>query len=277
MLDLQNKRVIITGASSGIGRQLAIDLAKYNTQQVLIARNSDKLKCVVDEISLVYPGNFRPLFFVCDVSQQNEVANAIRFTVSQLGGIDILINNAGIGIYGPIKNTTPDDFKRIMDVNFLGAVNCTYHTLPYIQLSKNACIVFISSVASLYGIPMYSSYCSSKAALKSYSQTLRAELGSSNVNILHVSPDYTKTSFFRNEKFIEGASLHRDKMASVEQVAKKITNAIINKRRETIISFRGRILHWFHALFPALVQAYFERRASKLIFRKGKNTNYKKW
>lgn len=267
MLDLKDKRIIITGASSGIGRQLAFDFAKLNAKLVLVSRNKENLKKVADQIASFYPSIFKPLYFACDVTSEEEIKDVINAAVSELEEIDILINNAGIGIYGPIKNTTPTDFKRIMDVNFQGAVNFTLNTIPYINSNSKTCVVFISSVASLYGIPLYSAYSASKAALKSFSQSLRAEIQNPNLNILHISPDYTKTRFFRNEKFIEGASLHRNKMASVEMVSKKIVNDIIYEKNETIISFRGKLLRISNLAFPKLTQLYFKLRASKLIFK----------
>lgn len=267
MLDLHDKRILITGASSGIGKQLAFEFAKYNSKLILVSRNKENLKKVVEELSNHFPANCKPLYFSCDVTDHQEIESTVKSAVTKLGGIDVLINNAGIGVYGPIKNTSTNDFKKIMDVNFQGAVNFTLQVIPHINPKLKTCIVFISSIASLYGIPMYSAYSASKAAIKSFSQSLRAEIGSQNLNILHVSPDYTKTRFFRNEKFIEGASLHRDKLASVEMVSKKIVNDIIHERNETIISFRGKMLRLSNVVFPILTQSYFKQRASKLIFK----------
>ncbi|WP_319481620.1 SDR family NAD(P)-dependent oxidoreductase [uncultured Draconibacterium sp.] len=265
MFELKNKRIIITGASSGIGKQLCFELAKYNPRLILMARNFEALDQVRDELISANPGLDEPIIISCDISNEMAVKNAIKQLSSEKQPIDILINNAGIGIYGPIKNTVPQDFKQLLDINFLGAVNLTYHTLPHFPEYSPGMIVFISSIAALYGMPCYAAYSASKAALRSFSQTLRAELVHTKISVLHVAPDYTQTHFFRNEKFLPGAHLRHDKMATAEDVARQIIQLIRKNKTEVALSLRGKLIGKVAALSPGFARAYFRRRARKLL------------
>lgn len=263
--ELRNKRILITGASSGIGRQLAFELAKYMARLVLVSRNLKLLKEVAEEIQFRHPGVNQPLQIACDVSDEAGVKRTVNRAVELLGGIDILINNAGIGVYGPCQETSAEDFRKVLSVNFLGALNFTIHLLPFMQHGQGGKIVFISSVASIYGIPFYSAYCASKAALRSLSQTLRAECADEGISVLHVSPDYTDTAFFSKEKITGGVRTHHEKRSGVDAVAKRIVRDIVHNKKETVLSFRARSLLITSCLLPWFTQAYFRRRAMKLI------------
>lgn len=265
MFELKYKRIIITGASSGIGKQLCFELAKYNPSLILMARNLEALEQARNELISANPQLSEPIIISCDISSEVAVKNALKQLSPEKQAIDILINNAGIGIYGPIKNTVPKDFEQILDVNFLGAVNLTYHTLPHFQKNSPGMIVFVSSIAALYGMPCYAAYSASKAALRSFSQTLRSELGHTKISVLHVAPDYTQTRFFRNEKFLPGAHLRHDKMAKADDVARQIVQQMKRNKAEVALSLRGKLIGKVQALFPAFVRAYFRRRASKLL------------
>ncbi len=265
MFELKNKRIIISGASSGIGKQLCFELAKYNPELILLARNLEALNQVRNELISANPQLAEPIIISCDISSGTAVKNAITQLCPEKQPIDILINNAGIGIYGPIKNTTPEDFKQILDVNFLGAVTLTYQSLPHFPKDSPGMIVFVSSIAALYGMPCYAAYSASKAALRSFSQTLRAELVRTKISVLHVAPDYTQTRFFRNEKLLPGAHLRRDKMAKADNVARQIVQQMRKNKAEAALSLRGKLIGKVEALFPAFVRAYFRRRASKLL------------
>ncbi|KJF43327.1 SDR family NAD(P)-dependent oxidoreductase [Draconibacterium sediminis] len=265
MFELKNKRIIISGASSGIGKQLCFELAKYNPRLILMARNLEALEQVRNEVVSANPQLSEPVIISCDISSEKAVKNAIKQLSPEKQAIDILINNAGIGVYGPIKNTTPQDFKQILDINFMGAVNLTYHTLPYFPENSRGMIVFVSSIAALYGMPCYAAYSASKAALRSFSQTLRAELYNSKISVLHVAPDYTQTRFFRNEKFLPGARLYRDKLAKAEDVAHQIVQQMKRNKPEAALSLRGKLIGKVAALSPGFVRAYFRKRAGKLL------------
>ena len=265
MFELKNKRIIITGASSGIGKQLCFELAEYNPHLILMARNLEALEQVRSELISANPDLSEPIIISCDISNETVVKNALKQLSLEKHPIDILINNAGIGIYGPIKNTAPQDFQQIMNVNFLGAVNLTYHTLPHFPENRPGMIVFVSSIAAFYGMPCYAAYSASKAALRSFSQTLRAELGNTKISVLHVAPDYTQTRFFRNEKFLPGAHLRHDKMAKADDVARQIVQQMKRNKAEVALSLRGKLIGKVQALFPGFVRAYFRRRAGKLL------------
>ncbi|HKI89338.1 MAG TPA: SDR family oxidoreductase, partial [Draconibacterium sp.] len=139
--------------------------------------------------------------------------------------------------------------------------------LPSMTRNKDGCIVFISSVASIYGIPCYSTYSASKIALHSLSQNINAEFTSKGICALHISPDYTESEFFRNEKITGGAYYHSENYKSVEKTVRKIIQKIIHQKTEPVLSFRGKMLRVFTALFPHWIQYYFSKSASRLIFK----------
>ncbi|MBN1822059.1 MAG: SDR family NAD(P)-dependent oxidoreductase [Prolixibacteraceae bacterium] len=263
MNDFSNTRVLITGASSGIGKQLAFEFASHNARLILVSRNKVALEEAAGEITGLYPNVSKPVIIPCDVSETESVRNAVKKATELEGKIDVLVNNTGIGVYGPFKNTSLEDFRKVMDVNFMGAVNFTSEVLPNMIRSNNGKIVFTSSVASLYGAPFYSAYSASKAALKSFSQSLRAECRDNGISVLLVSPDYTDTAFFKNEKFTGGARIHDDKPAKVEKVARQIFRDICSGKNETIYSFRGKMLRFSYLFFRSFTENYFRKRALK--------------
>ncbi len=186
MAKIEGSRVLITGASSGIGRATAFELAKRGAILALTSCRLKTLRKVSDEIKDAFPEIQAPLSIPCDVSDRDDVSRLLKKCVDYLGGIDILINNAGIGVYGNAEMTTLEDFRCVMEVNFFGSVNCILEVLPHMKEMGKGLIINIASVTAKHGVPYLGAYSASKAALVALSQSLRAELAKSGISIMIV-------------------------------------------------------------------------------------------
>ena len=266
MLHLENKRVILTGASSGIGKALAFLFAAKSAKLVLTSRNREKLEQVANEIQERYPQAPKPLVVPADVTREEEIKKLVAFSIEMLKGIDLLINCAGYGIYGDTERATLEDIRYVMEVNYLGAVNCILEVLPQMEIQKKGMIVNIASIAALYGVPYLSAYSASKSALVLFSQALRAELNKRKIKIINIYPGYTDTEFFIHEKYMGGAIYPRSTYTPVTVVAKKIIRTIEREKPEVILQSYGKLLITLNGLCP-----YWVRRAMNIVANRLKN------
>lgn len=253
---LKNKVVIITGASSGIGKALAIQCAEKKAKVVLAARNFDKLKSVNKEITAK---GGEALIIVTDVTNSDECKNLINITLSHFKKIDILINNAGISMRALFKNVELDVIKKLMDVNFWGTVYCTKYSLPHI-LSTKGSIVGVISIAGYIGLPARTGYAASKFAVRGFLDTLRIEHLKEDLHVLVAAPGFT-TSNIRTTALNESGKMQgespRDesKMMSSEDCAKYIIRAIEKRKNQLILTFwEGKVTVWLKKWYPALLE-----------------------
>jgi len=261
---IEGKRVLITGASSGIGKAIGFECAARGAVLALTARRLHCLEKVGYEIRSAFSGITAPLIIPCDVSKRDDVADLVEVCVRRLGGIDVLINNAGIGVYGDMEKTPIEDFYSVMNVNFFGAVHCILGILPIMKKAGKGKIVNISSVAALHGVPYLGIYSASKAALVALSQSLQAEVARSGTDIMVVYPGYTQTEFFRKEKNVGGGHRPSGPFASPQRVARAVVKALERDRRELVLSLEGKALNFFRILLPSLVERTMQRIAAKL-------------
>jgi short-subunit dehydrogenase len=264
MRSIAGKRVFITGASSGIGRALALEFARKGARLALAGRTLGGLEEVACEAVRTAGGRPKPLALVCDVCDPTMVRAAIREAVRGLGGLDILVNNAGVGVYGDAEKTTIEDFRAVMEVNFFGALRCSLEALPALKEAGRGLIMNIASVAALRGIPYLAAYGASKAALASLGQSLRAELGAAGLDVMVVYPNYTRTALFLKEKRVGGARRPASGYADPAKVATAIVRAVEKGRNELVLSAEGRALKWVRSLFPAATDKAMERIAARL-------------
>lgn len=268
MSEIKGLRVLITGASSGIGRAVALELARRGAELTLASRRLLSLKKVAEDIQSAFPDAHRPLIVRCDVTDRQEVKSLVERSVRRWGGIDVLINNAGIGVYGDTEFTTLDDFRAVMEVNFFGAVQCLQEVLPLMKRARKGLIVNITSVAGKHGVPYLGAYGATKAALSVLGQSLRAELSDSGVSVLNVYPSYTQTDFFRNEKKVGGARRPHGPYASPQKVARAVVRAVESRKHNLVLSLEGKALALTQGLFPGLVEKAMVRIAHRLRERK---------
>jgi short-subunit dehydrogenase len=261
---IEGQKVLITGASSGIGLALAAALAWKGAVLALTARRIDSLSEAAKGITSSFPNIPAPLTISCDVVDSESVSNLINQSVHHLGGIDILINNAGISVYGNTEMTSLVDFRSVMDVNYFGALHCMLEAIPHMKRAGKGLIVNIASIAAKYGVPYLGAYCASKAALVSLSQSLGAELSRDGISVMNVFPNYTQTGIFENEKKVGGARRPQCPYTSASKVAESIIRAIERERRNLILSSKGNILAIFQGLVPSLIDKAMERIAFQL-------------
>jgi short-subunit dehydrogenase len=238
----QNKVIVITGASSGLGRNLALMLAPFNCNIAAIGRNTAALESLKNDIE---PLGSQFLSLTCDVSKQEDCKRSIDLVLTKWGRIDILINNAGftdISLFHP--DTHIGIVRNIMETNFFGAVYCTAHCLNSI-ITQNGSIVNISSVAGFSPLIGRTAYAASKHAMHGFFDTLRAELKDKQVHVMLVSPQFIKTNI-RNK---QQQSVENKPLTS-NYVANKILKGIVNKTRFLPVGKTAIFAWWLNKFFP---------------------------
>ncbi|MBI2072307.1 MAG: SDR family NAD(P)-dependent oxidoreductase [Gemmatimonadetes bacterium] len=261
---LEAKRVLITGASSGIGAALALTLGGRGARLVLAARGRSRLEGTAAVVALRHPALPPPIVAPCDVADRDSVHSLCAATVDRLGGLDVLINNAGISVYGLAEYGSVADFQRLMTVNFYGPLYAMLEAIPVMRRQGGGLVVNVASVAALHGVPYLAAYSASKAALAALAQSLRAELHDSGIRLLTVYPGYTRTPLFDHEKKLGGARRPRNGYAAPETVARSIVRAIERDAEELVLSPPGRALSLLRGLVPGLVQRAMRVLATQL-------------
>ena len=257
-MNLRNRTVVITGASSGIGRALAYECASVGANVVLGARQTEELAAVCDDI--VSRGG-RAVFERCDVTVREDCKALIARAVVAFGGVDVLICNAGVSMRALFDDVELDVLHRLMDVNFWGTVNCVKYALPYIQASKGS-IVGVSSVAGLHGLPARTGYSASKYAMTGFLDTIRVENLKKGVHVMTACPGFTAS----NVRFAaltadgspQGATPRNEsRMMTAEEVAHRIRKGVERRKRLLLMESEGRLTHLLKKFSPALVDRLF--------------------
>ncbi|MBS1531937.1 MAG: SDR family oxidoreductase [Bacteroidetes bacterium] len=266
-----DKVVVITGASSGIGKALTIEFAKRGANLVVGARNYVAL-CELTE-SLIKEYNIQAVAVQCDVSIEDDCAHLIKQTILTFKRIDVLINNAGISMRALFKDVDVDVIKTVMAINFWGTVYCTKYALPHILESKGS-IVGVSSIAGYKGLPGRTGYSASKFAMNGFLDVLRMENLKTGVHVMAACPGFT-TSNIRNvalnkDGVQQGEStLEEDKMMSAEEVACIIADGVESRKRTIIMTGEGKLLVLLSKFFPAwldkLVYNKFTKEKNALV------------
>jgi short-subunit dehydrogenase len=256
-------RILITGASQGIGRALALEAARRGARVLAAARSEELLAELAQEAQ----AGGHPLHTVrADVTIPAERQHMADEAVRIYGGLDVLINNAGIGATGHFADASPDRLRAIMEVNFFGLTETTRVCLPLLMKGTTPAILNISSIAGRRGIPARSDYSASKFAVQGFSEALRAELAKDNIDVLLVNPGLTQTNFSKN--MLEQKALvqmdHLRGMTS-EEVAAQTLDALAAGRNEVTLSLKGRLLVLFSRFFPWLVDAVTRRKVRGLF------------
>ena len=249
---LDSARIIITGASSGIGLALTKQLANAGARLLVTARREDRLRQISEGISTASNVK-RPITVVGDITDSRVQQQIIETANRDLGGLDILVNNAGIGALGPFSEATPERLRRVMEVNFIAPAELTRKSIPLLREGHNALIVNVGSVLGHRAVPGKSEYCASKFALHGFSDALRCELSCQGIDVLLVSPSTTSSEFFDQVmKTSPSIKSTLTKAMSPEKVAQQTIRAIQSGRHELILSTGGKLLVWLDRLCPPL-------------------------
>ncbi len=257
---VDNQRVAITGASSGIGRELARGLARRQCKLVINARRSQRLDELAAEIQNL--GGVAKIV-AGDIASAHTRVQIIEASQSSFGGLDVLINNAGIGAIGRFADASEPRLRQVMEVNFFAPAELTRLAIPVMRQGQWPIIVNISSVLGHRAVPLKSEYCASKFALHGWSDALRAELVDSGIDVLLVSPSTTDSEFF--DSVIENKTDKDWKLSSAkspEYVARRTIRAIERGHHEIILTWSGWGLVWLDRLAPGL--------ANRIVSRFGK-------
>lgn len=254
------KIVAITGASSGIGRQAAIDFANNGASKIIIiARTETKLldlQRTIEQTILKGSGTSEELDiipYVCDVSRKQDVVAMGKNLLQKLGRIDILVNNAGFGAYGRIKDQEIEEVEAIINTNYLGMVYCTKVFLDSMLSRHTGHIVNVASVAASFGVPGMAAYCASKYAMLGFSESLHHELHGTGVRVTVVSPIGVDTNFFNNRTFRNHKPNYTGLLLSPKTVSKAIISASCSPRIEIVVPLYMRIAIWVKYTFPYIV------------------------
>lgn len=264
-MEFLNKVVIVTGGSEGIGRAMVELLLQKGASVATCGRNHDKLYMLQQHFS----GS--PLHTaVADVSNEDDCNNFIKSTVRAFGGIDILINNAGLSMRALIVDSDVKAFKRLMDVNFWGTVYCTKAALPYI-IQRKGTVAGISSIVGNRGIPGRSAYSASKFAMQGWLESLRVEMFDHGVNVLWVSPGFIATNIRSvalnaDGKPIGETPMDESKLMSPEVCAMYVLKAIYKRKRSLVLTFTGKATVWVSKFLPSIADKYIH----KFFFKEGK-------
>jgi len=246
-----NKVVVITGGSDGIGKALIEAIIPLGAKVATCGRNHDKIYKLQVEYSHVL------LHAVaCDVSSEEECRRFIESTIETFGGIDILINNAGISMRALFMEASTEVTRRVMDINFMGAVYCTKYALPSI-LERQGTVVGVSSTAGYRGLPGRSAYSASKFALQGWLESLRTELYRTGVHVMWVCPGFTASNIrhaaLDNQAEARGQSvLDEGSIMTAEECARHILRAIEKRKRTIVLTLTGKVTVLINKLFPSL-------------------------
>jgi short-subunit dehydrogenase len=251
----QGKIIVVTGASEGIGRALCVALAPQGPKLVLAARNEDRLNELKTE---VVSQGAEALVVPTDISREEACKFLIEKTVSAWGGIDVLVNNAGMTMWTTLEELKDTAIiEKIMGINYFGAAYTTYYALPHLKKSQGR-IVGVSSLAGLGGVPTRTAYSASKHAMFGFFDSLRIELMDSGVTVTMVAPDFVISEIHRRAFGKDGTPLGKspvkgDKVMTADQCAAKIVDAMASRDRLAILSSRGRVARWLKLVAPGLV------------------------
>lgn len=260
-MPMRNQVVLITGASTGIGEALAIELARRGAKVVLTARRLVELQRIE---SAIRAAGGQALAVACDVTRREDNVRAVEQAVAHFGALDGLILNAGATMWARFEEIEdPAMLDRLMQVNYMGAVYGVHAALPHLKKSRGR-IVGIASLTALTGVPTRSGYAASKHAMRGFFDSLRIELRASGVSVTMIYPGFVATGIRENATAANGEAAQVDpvdpkRVMSVEQCVALIVPAIEARRREVVMTGKARLAQWVKLVAPGWVDDMAER------------------
>lgn len=239
---MKNKVVIITGASSGIGKALAFEFGNKGAKIVITGRNKENLQIAAEEL---IKAKIDVTAIICDSSSDEQTKAMITKTIEAYGQIDLLINNAGISMRSMFETVNLNVLKQVMDINFWGTVYACHAALPYLKQTRGG-IIGISSIAGYRGLPVRTGYSASKYAMNGFLEALRTELIDTGVHVLTACPGFTasniRSASLVGDGSIAGNSMREEgKMMSAEEVAHEIRKAYEAGKKTLVLTFQGKL------------------------------------
>ncbi len=242
--------VIVTGASSGIGKETALAFGRAGARVVIVARRGEVLRQIAAENP-----QLRLLPIPADITDSAAINGVIETALCEFGRIDILVNNAGIGLRATVAETKIEDARRLMEINFFALLQFTQAVLPVMRQQERGQIVNVSSILGVIATKQHSIYSASKFAVRAFSDSLRLEEKRHGIAVVSILPGYTETPFFKNQ--IHYGELGRRALPfpgqSPAHVAKVILRACRHRRREVTLTAICNAGHWAKRFFPGFV------------------------
>jgi hypothetical protein len=258
MTKFHGKTVVVTGASSGIGRATALEFARRGADVVVAARRREKLEAVAAECRVL---GVNATAVMTDVSVREDCERLI----ASVPRVDILVSNAGFGIYDPIERANVRDLESMMQTNYFGAVYCTHAVLPQMLERRAGAIVIVSSITGIMGFASMGGYCASKFALNGFAEALRSEVIDRGVRVSMVCPATTDTDFFQTAEREKMPGASRMMLAmKPEKVARAICDAAADGRYRRILPLFAHVYMRLKEAFP-IAAHFLMRRVSKLM------------
>jgi short-subunit dehydrogenase len=256
-MNLNGKRILLTGATGGIGRQLALRLAKKGAQLALVCFDAQRLQALANEIE---EQGGKAVEIVADFSHAHAASGVADTAMQRLGGVDILINNAGVLDFVPFQNQSPERIAQMIQINVVIPMQLTRALLPSLLKQGSGQIVNIGSAFGAIGFPYYASYSASKFAMRGFSQALRRELADSGIKVTYIAPRAVRTALNDDaaQRMMEDARISMDEP---EVVAAHIVKAIETGRREYAIGQPESFFAWLNGFLPALVDQGLRKQA----------------
>ncbi|MBC7626495.1 SDR family oxidoreductase [Ferruginibacter sp.] len=270
-MDLKNKTIIITGASSGIGKSCAEEFAKRGANLVLGARQYVTLCEIAQDLEKRY--NIKAVAVQCDVSKEADCVELISQAMITFKRLDVLINNAGISMRALFNHVDLNVLRNLMDVNFWGAVYCTKYALPELLKNKGS-VVGVSSIAGYRGLPGRTGYSASKFALNGFLEALRVENLKTGLHVMIASPGFTASNIRYSALVKDGSvqgntSMEEGKMMTSETVAVIIADGVEKRKRSLIMTGQGKLTVFLNKVLPAfldgLIYNHFTKEKDPLI------------
>ena len=261
--DLAGLRLLVTGASQGIGRAIAYQAAVRGMRVIAAARNRDLLVQLQDEVK----ANGQSLEIVqADVASPEGRGAMFRAATDRFGGMDVLVNNAGIGATGHFAESSPDVLRSIMETNFFGTVETTRAFLPLLQQGKTPAVVNVSSILGRRAIPGRSLYSASKFAVEGWTQAIRAEFARFGIDVITINPGLTQTNFAQN-MLERNAKQSLDHMRGMtpDQVAIATLNALAAGKKVVNLTLQGKALLFANRFLPGLVDRIAAKKVRQLF------------
>jgi len=260
----QGLRAFVTGASSGIGRLLALRLAERGARVALVARRGDALERLAAEIAAK---RGEALVLPCDVADARAVEGAAASAVTTLGGVDLLVNNAGYGGHHRFLDWSLADIENLMRVNYLGAVHCTKALLPQMVERGRGWIVFMSSIVGKIGMPDETAYSATKFAMMGLAEGLGIEVEDAGIHVLAVCPGAVRTPFFRPADLARMSPATHEAMIEPEAVVDATLRALARGQREVVVPRSYAALSLVRAIAPGFLRRQVKRNTIDAVDR----------
>lgn len=250
---IQGKTIVITGASGGLGRELAKQCAQNGANLFLLARREGELIKLAYELQETYKVDCTAI--KVDVTATNEIQNVFQYIREQIGKIDVLVNNAGYGFFAEAESLDLEEVEKMFAVNVLGLITCTKEAIPLLRSSKHAHIINIASQAGKLATPKSSAYAATKHAVLGYTDSLRMELAPASILVTAVNPGPIRTNFFEHTD-PEGNYLEQLGKVVLEPhyVAEQIVKAMLTSKREINLPWWMNFAAILHTLMPRVVE-----------------------